>query len=194
VHAFNTLVLAVLLASAWRRRSRSKLAPVALGAATAGVSVLALKLLLLFTVVTEQTLDTGLQGAKGYLRAAREVLALVPKRAVVGSLQTGALGYLADGCPRIVGLDGVVDGGAARAVRERTLAAYARARGVDHFADWDFNLRAFAWFSQASPVPPPKLEPLGEAGPPGSRDRFRVFRVRWLETPEPAGGGAACDD
>jgi hypothetical protein len=100
-------------------------------------------------------------------------------------MQSGALGYLADGCPRVVGLDGVVDAGAARALRERRLFAYAAERGVTHFADWDFNTQALATLSARSEVKPERLELLGVAAPQGY-DRFRVFRVHW-----PSGAGRA---
>lgn len=98
----------------------------------------------LLRVETTGTLDAGLHGAKGYRRAAQEILAAVPAGSVVGAMQTGALTYFAPPGVRVVNLDGVVDGFAARALRERRLAGYARARGVTHLADWPFNIENFA--------------------------------------------------
>ncbi|HET9929526.1 MAG TPA: hypothetical protein VFQ35_02515, partial [Polyangiaceae bacterium] len=100
--------------------------------------------------------------------------------AVVGALQSGALSYFSNGCPLIVGLDGVVDPNAAAAVRARTLSDYAAARGVTHFADWQYNRSAFAALSEHSKWTPGALELVTAASPQGP-DRFELMSVTWPE-------------
>jgi hypothetical protein len=125
------------------------------------------------------TSDQGHHGAKGYFEPAREVLAHAPPGAVIGSLQSGALSWLATDAPdakRIINLDGVVDGEARRALHERRLAEFARSRGMTHFADWDVNLKRFE--DRAGPNPP-TLTRIYEAEPQGNDERFVLYAVHW---------------
>lgn len=120
------------------------------------------------------TPDQGHHGAKGYLAPARAILAHTPPNAVVGSLQSGALTWLAPPGVRVVNLDGVVDGEARAALRERRLAAFARGRGVTHLADWDVNVKRFL---ERSGDRPPQLRRLYEAEPQGKDERFVLYEV-----------------
>jgi hypothetical protein len=125
------------------------------------------------------TPDQGHHGAKGYFEPAREVLAHAPPGAVIGSLQSGALSWLASAGPaprRIINLDGVVDGEARRALHERRLAEFARSRGMTHFADWDVNVKRFQERAGANP---PTLTRIYEAEPQGTDERFVLYAVGW---------------
>lgn len=127
------------------------------------------------------TYDEGLDGAKGYGAPAKQVLQSLPRDAVLGALQSGALSYYAPVLRpdvRVVNLDGVVDGAAARAFRDQTLADYALARGVNRVADWPFNLKAFAMASRRSTARP-RLDPESLASMQGEADGFVVCRVVW---------------
>jgi hypothetical protein len=128
----------------------------------------------------EMTVDRGHHGAKGYAAPAQQILALAPPGAVIGSFQTGALGWFADGSGRtVVNLDGVVDGEAARAVREHRIAAFARARGVTHLADWDVNTALFLAPSGDQALRRDDLQPIGSAEPQGKAERFVLYAIRW---------------
>ncbi len=98
--------------------------------------------------------------------------------AVVGSLQSGALAYYAQGRIRVVNLDGVVDRSARDAIAGGTLADFARARGVTHLADWDFNLQNFDRFSTSSRNLPLRQE-TSIAVPMQGSDQFRLQRLAW---------------
>lgn len=177
-----TLLVAWACAAVWARRESLRLLARGGAAMLAGLTLLATAWTVSFAVMDPDTTpDVGLHGAKGYREAVRDVLSILPKDAVVGAFQSGALAYFADGSPRILNLDGVVDSGAGEAMRERKLAEYAHGRGVTHVADWPFNLRNFQLASPDGQVPREALSVLGEARPQGT-DRFLVVRVNWRRT------------
>jgi hypothetical protein len=128
------------------------------------------------------TVDREHHGAKGYIEPARQVLALAPDGAVVGSLQSGALGWLAPLAKKktsIVNLDGVVDREARAAFRERRLAAFARSRGVTHLCDWEFNVRTFVERSGDPRLALTSLRAMGAAEPQGEHERFVLYAIDW---------------
>jgi hypothetical protein len=175
IHAFAALCVGLAIALALRRMDRSRAARVALWVVAPAAFLLVVKTGLLLIIVPTGTIDERLHGAKGYRDAAHEVLAIVPRDAVVGAFQSGALAYYADGCPQIVGLDGVVDPNAARAIRDHALADYAASRGVTYFADWPLN-RAMFW--NLSRAPRASLSLVGAASLQG-RERFEVVHIIW---------------
>ena len=134
-------------------------------------------------VTPRSTLDGGYDGAKGYRAPAKQILAAAPPGAVLGALQSGALGYFASfesRGVRVVNLDGVVDRDAARAFREHTLDQFARDRGITHVADWPFNLTVFRKRCAIAPV----LRPVAEAesqDPSGAPtgDRMILNELEW---------------
>lgn len=178
VHAFHALAMALGWAALWSRPNR-QLKVASWVAASLAVVVLAGGSASLLRASPKGSLDVGLHGAKGYAEPAREVLRAVPRCAVLGALQSGALSYFAAGCPLVVGLDGVVDPFAARALREGTLASYAAARGVTYFADWPYNRAAFAFFSSFASTQPKELKPVARVKAAQGGDRFEVFSLRW---------------
>ncbi len=93
----------------------------------------------------------AIDGATGYREPMRAALAQLPPGAVVGALQSGALGYFAGDGIEVVNLDGVVSGPAAAALAEHRLLAYARERGVTHFCDWPLQHELFAARAGAPP-------------------------------------------
>lgn len=147
-------------------------------ARNAAALVLAMSLVVDMSYVLAQpdrTPDEDLHGAKGYREAALAILDKTPPGAVVGALQSGALSYFADGRNvRIVNLDGVVDDAARTAFRDNHLAAFARARGMTHFADWTWNREAFLRHAGDPAVTDTCFAPIGEA-PPQPPDRFVLY-------------------
>jgi hypothetical protein len=123
------------------------------------------------------TVDRGLDGAKGYRRAAREVIAQLPPGAVVGSLQSGALGYFGRDRIRVVNLDGVVDAGSAAAFASGDLAELARRRGVAYIADWPFNMGIFERRA-GDTIRSMARERIGTASPQGD-DTMEIWAVHW---------------
>ena len=126
-------------------------------------------------------MDTKLYGAKGYRQPALAVLDSLPADAVVGSLQSGALGYYGLTVRpdvRVVNLDGVVDAEAAEALRRGRLASFARSRGVTHLADWTFNVDLFLRRSGDDRLSRAALDEIAQA-PAQGPDRFTVYAVRW---------------
>ncbi len=177
VDVFACLVLSIAVTRLWSSRGRWP-------ALRRGATV-AFVVALTFAAATsagyvlrtpEQTPDVGLHGAKGYREAVRDILALLPPDATVASLQSGALAYYAPPSVTVVNLDGVVDGRALRAVKDRRLSDYARERDVGYLADWSFNLGQFVRLSDRARAPLPKLQLVGAARPQGA-DRFQVVRL-----------------
>ncbi len=123
------------------------------------------------------TPDVSLHGAKGYREVTRDALALLPEAAVLGAFQSGALGYYAAGRFTVVNLDGVVDGRAGRAIRDRRLGEYALSRHVGYFADWPFNYKAFIYFG-GDAARQAEFKILGAARPQGP-DRTLVSQIVW---------------
>lgn len=158
-------------------------------AAVMGFSVvLSLAAIVRFATMTPaMTIDVEHHGAKGYLEPARQMLAIAPEGAVIGSLQSGALVWVAETeLPRdgktvhVVNLDGVVDREAGIAYRERRLAELARSRGVTHFCDWDFNMRTFLDRSGDPRLGRASFHAIGTpAEPQGKDERFRLYAIEW---------------
>lgn len=166
-------------------RARRALARVGLVVFAIAFTVGSLRSLRFVSEHPSASVDLGLNGAKGYRRPARQILAALPPGARVGALQSGALSYFAPidrPDVRVVNLDGVVDGRAARAFRSRTLADYARSRGLTHLSDWPFNVEVFGFASERA-VAHPRLRLVAEAelqGPPsasGRSDRFLLCQL-----------------
>ena len=178
IHALAALCVGVAVSLTLRRVEKSRWARASVWLLSPLAFLLVVKTGLLLVVAPKATIDHGLHGAKGYREAARDVLALVPRDGVVGAFQSGALAYYADACPQVVGLDGVVDPSAARAVVDRTLTDYAASRGVTYFADWPLNRGMLGLLSERARRAPSALDFLGGARPQGP-DRFEVSRVVW---------------
>lgn len=126
-------------------------------------------------------LDTGYHGSKGYRGAALSILNKLPRGAVVGSLQSGALAYYASFVRtdvRVVNLDGVVDQGAARAFIDRDLARFARERSMRWIADWPINLGNFIHRSGDARITANRLHVVSLGLPQGS-DRMLLCEVDW---------------
>lgn len=178
-HLALTLVMAFLVAAITKWSRSGRWVPVSL------VVLLSLfpcaRLGAYVTTSPDGTVDTGLKGAKGYLEPATQIVAMAPEGAVIGSLQTGALGYVSETVPgrvRIVNLDGVVDAEAAAALAHRKLARFSVSRGVTHLADWEFNIDNFLRFSGDPRLTRKNLKAIGEARPQGP-DRFKLYSIEW---------------
>lgn len=137
------------------------------------------------TFTPDGTEDVGVEGAKGYREPVRALLALTPRGAVVGALQSGALGYYAltsDRGVTVVNLDGVVDEEAARAFRARDLAAFARSRRVTHLADWKWNLEAFIDHGGDARLSAASYREVARVRAQGT-DQLTLQEIRWPEGP-----------
>jgi len=177
--AVLTVGLAVVAALLLRRFGPRSLPGVLTAAAVVALTGLGVAgSLRLLTTDPPTSPDVALDGAKGYREAARDVLAGTPPGAVVGSLQSGALAYYAPRGVRVVNLDGVVDRHAARALHSGQLGAFARERGMTHFADWPFNVALFQARSGAVAVKPEQLRLIATARLQGT-DAFGLYEVAW---------------
>ena len=177
--ALITLLLAMSAGAAWHWRLGRQLA----GKAVAGVLsvgvLLGLGASLRYCFVDPPTSpDREFRGAKGYREPVREIMALTPDGAVVGSLQSGALGYYARKGVTVVNFDGVVDAEAAAAVRQRQLGGFARERHVSHLADWPFNLGKIMGLSGDPPITEASLRAIGVGRPQGT-DQFVLVEIDW---------------
>jgi hypothetical protein len=181
VQAFVTVVISVRVADVWAGRERYPWRARLVGIAGALSAIAALVSFARFaTDSPAMTVDRRHHGVKGYRQPALDVLATVPGGAVVGSFQSGALGWFADGtATRVVNLDGVVDAEAARAVRDHHIAAFARSRGVTHLADWPVNVKLFLDRAGDARIMRASLRPLGAAEPQGDDERFVVYAIEW---------------
>lgn len=100
----------------------------------------------LFFSKPREGVDIAVLGSQGgYREAAREILEHLPQESTLGAMQSGALGYYAQ-TVRVVNLDGVVNGAAYAALRQRKLEEYLRREHVGYFADWDINLLMLKYF------------------------------------------------
>jgi len=189
VAAATTLLLAIVGTALWRRDARVARTAVCLLVGGLVVAV-ALPSDVHYLVATPAgTVDTGYDGAKGYRELAPGVLAAAPSGSVIGSLQSGALGYYNDGRVKVVNLDGVVNSGAARALQNRRLGEYARSQGVQYFADWPYNLGVFITVSSDSRLTPHSFHAVYAAAPQGA-DIFTLWRIDWTRSgalPQPPG-------
>lgn len=179
-HAVATLLIAAAAGSAWRSargRGRWRVPAVALMAVLAALTVVSFTQSASFVLETPAaSRGAGYDGANGYREVARQIIAMAPDGAVIGSLQSGALGYYAgERGIKVVNLDGVVDQNAAVALRDSRLAAYARRRGVTHIADWPFNLGLF-FARSGDPSINVGLRPVGKAKPQGA-DVFELIEL-----------------
>jgi 4-amino-4-deoxy-L-arabinose transferase-like glycosyltransferase len=193
VAAVFGLVLATAVGSLWSGAERWRARPASLPAPAlatilvtlAAVTVPAAESIRLLGTRPAGSAASGYEGGKGYAEVAREVLSQLPAGAVVGSLQSGALGYFAEYAPQgvqVVNLDGVVDGEAAQALAGHRLPDYMHARGVTHFADWPFNASVLHSRSGAARVGTPELHPIGAAQPQGG-ETFGIARVAYPGAP-----------
>jgi hypothetical protein len=74
----------------------------------------------------------------GYLEVGKWVNDNFPKGTVIGSNQTGALGYFAKDM-NIINLDGVVNKDAYTAVKNKEVIEYIRSQKIEYFIDWKIN-------------------------------------------------------
>jgi 4-amino-4-deoxy-L-arabinose transferase-like glycosyltransferase len=172
-----TLVIAILMAELWRQRLKCRIAWPGLSVFSMFVAYGLFQSGLFIWINPPTTLDVSLHGAKGYREVARDVLKIVPESAVLGAFQSGALAFYGWPRTRVVNLDGVIDGKAAQAIRERNLGEYARSRDLTHFADWPFNYNAFRFFGGPA-VARAEFQIIGQARPQGL-DRTIISRVIW---------------
>ncbi len=173
VEAVVVLVVAIAVArAAPRGGTMARVAAGAFGVLLA--TSLATDASRLFTT-PDGSADLGHNGAKGYAAPARAIVAAALPGAVIGSMQSGALSWFADGV-RVVNLDGVVDADARRALAEGHICAFARERGITHLADWKMNVDLFLARCGA---PAPSLVPLADAPPQGEGLRFTLYAIAW---------------
>lgn len=96
---------------------------------------------MIFFSEPDGSLYNGVAGAKGYREIAIDILSSIPSRSVIGAQQSGALGYYAGENIRVVNLDGVVDGGAYKAIKKRELSKFIIASNIDYIVGWNVNIR-----------------------------------------------------
>ncbi len=95
---------------------------------------------------------------------------------VIGSCQTGALGYFADDLT-VVNLDGVVNRAAYQALVQRRALDYVQSVGIRYVVDWPTNVRFL--LAHSAPGADPELEPpQAVSGFQSWGMSWRVWRVR----------------
>jgi dolichyl-phosphate-mannose-protein mannosyltransferase len=75
-----------------------------------------------------------------YLVAVQALDAQLPPGSRAGAFQSGTLGYFSKS--HVVNLDGVVNGDAARALREKRMVPYIREEGIEAVIDWPWIMDA----------------------------------------------------
>jgi len=176
-HAVVTLLLAIFAAELWRNRSRRRIAVPVLIAFAFFVALSFFQSSLFTWTNPSMTPDVSLHGAKGYREVSRDVFKILPEKAVLGALQSGALAFYGWNRFTVVNLDGVVDSEAERAIREHRVGEYAQSRGITYFADWPFNYKAFRYFGGIR-VAQAEFRIIGEARLQGP-DRTLVAQITW---------------
>jgi hypothetical protein len=183
VHALTTIAIALfggnLMSSRARHPWRMRILYAVI--AICGVALIG-RLTLFMTYTSTLSLDQGHHGVKGYGAPAKAILAMSPRDAVIGSFQSGALAWFANESAsdrKVVNLDGVVDGEAARAVREHRIAAFARSRGVTYLADWEVNVNLFIDRSGDARITRSSLHAIGAAERQGDGEVFVLYEIAW---------------
>jgi hypothetical protein len=74
----------------------------------------------------------------GYVEIGRWVNVNFPKGTIIGSNQTGAIGYFSKDV-NVINLDGVVNKDAYNAIKNKELIEYLKSRKIEYFIDWDIN-------------------------------------------------------
>lgn len=139
------------------------------GPARFAAAAACLHLVLFAWQVPEQFLrNKPLLNVSGYIQAARVLDESLPPGSRGGAFQSGTIGYFAR--RPVINLDGVVNRGAARALKEKRMADYIREEGIEAIIDWP------QWFEallvQRSPAGAGRS--LGPVRPAG---RFLLMRV-----------------
>ncbi len=136
-------------------------------------------LALLFVLgIGERFVDSArgtLDGTTGYRASALATFALVEKGAVVGAMQSGALGYFHPEGVRVCNLDGVVSGEAHRAFVAHHMESRLHACGVTYVADWRVGLNEV--FAHSTPGSF-SMAVVGR-GPSQGEHRFHVAKLSW---------------
>ncbi|MBA2711242.1 MAG: glycosyltransferase family 39 protein [Tatlockia sp.] len=84
--------------------------------------------------------EDGIIGSiKGYREVALEITKHFKPGDIVGSFQSGALGFYVPKYVRIINLDGVVNKKAAEALKSYSLKSYVNSQHMNRFADWEFS-------------------------------------------------------
>lgn len=190
VHLVTALVIPLVVGRAWEeRRARPRMLVAVVTALSVCLVAALISIARFATSSPLSTIDQGHHGAKGYREPARQILALTPPGAVIGSFQSGALEWIADGSgTQVVNLDGVVDREAARAFRHHEIARFARSRGVTHLADWEANVRLFLDRSGDPNMGRSALRLIGEAESQGEDERFGLYAIDWANDVLPPRG------
>jgi hypothetical protein len=74
----------------------------------------------------------------GYIEIGSWANETFPKGTIVGSNQTGALGYFSKDIS-VINLDGVVNKNAYNAIKNKELFEYIKSRRIEYFIDWNIN-------------------------------------------------------
>ncbi len=96
---------------------------------------------------------------EGYMNVGLWAKDHLPRGAVVGATQSGALGYFGDGLT-VVNLDGVVNGECYRAITGRKMGAFIHQKGVQYIVGWQVNVDYLKTVS--ADVPESAWVPLGK--------------------------------
>ncbi|HEX2384706.1 MAG TPA: hypothetical protein VHI95_18830 [Acidimicrobiales bacterium] len=132
-----------------------------------------------FTTTT--TSSDGFDALTGFRPDARAIVAAAPEGSTVGSWQSGAVGYYADGQITVVNLDGVVNPDAADAVRTNHTVEYVRDQHIEWLADAELILVKFYVDSRTQVRPPPSMNPVVRLAPTPQwfPQWYQLARIDW---------------
>jgi hypothetical protein len=174
-----TLVLAVALARVWAWQGRPRLVALGLAAALAIIVIVVIGIGTAHNLTADVPNEAAFDSYTGYRDMALAVNERVPRGAVLGAWQSGAIGYFAGEDHTVVNLDGVVNPDAADATRDGTIPQYVRARGVEWLADTDLRLVGFA-LNDAKRLDPVPTLTFAEDLPQFPRfPKYAVAQINW---------------
>jgi len=115
-------------------------------------------------------------GCSGYYQVALWIQDQVADGDIIGSYQSGALGYfLADN--RVINLDGVVNGEALAALKNNSAFEYIRSEDINFVADWNINIKHLLVDHNTYELTDQEMTLVG-TGPPQQTMEYYLFRVR----------------
>lgn len=114
---------------------------------------------------------------KGYSYPAKQIISRLPDGAILGAMQSGALGWFAERGIRVVNLDGVVNRNARKAIETNTMAEYIKHEGITHISDWEANISMLLHHSGLS-TQDAFLHKIGVVSHPGQK-QFKLYRVNY---------------
>lgn len=124
----------------------------------------------------------NLASSNGYRKTALQIKKELNKGDVVGSMQSGALGYYFFPEIRVVNLDGVVNENALFAIKNYDLKNYVDQQLITHYTDWTMNINLFKKYYK-NPLPWYCFSRLYISSPTTNNNPFILYKYRYWFCP-----------